>query len=89
VSLFYTRYGCHQGALVLHKRTGVVYRVRGNIGLWDMTAVLVPNEVCAQDEVIDGKFCEGVKTATSDKMKRDYLILEEGRDPLEGIVFKV
>lgn len=79
MSHFYDRYGCHPGALLLHKRTGIVYRVRGNISLWDMTAVLVPNDV--QTEVNDdGTFCEGVKTATSEKMKRDYLLLEEGED---------
>jgi len=81
MSLFYGNYGCHVGALLLHKRTGVVYRARwGNIGMWDMTAVLVPNDIV--DEVNeDGTIVDGILTTTPDKMKRDYLILDEGEDP--------
>ncbi len=81
--LFYSHHSCHPGALVMHKRSGVVYRVRGNVSLWDMTAVLIPNDVSVADEVTeDGTFCQGVMTASSGKMKRDYLILDESKDDL-------
>lgn len=78
MTLFYSQHSCHVGALVMHKRTGVVYRVRGNVSLWDMSAVLVPNDIV--DEITpDGTFVDGIKTATPGKMKRDYLILDEGQ----------
>jgi len=83
MSLFYSHHGCHPGAIVMHKRTGAVYRVRGNVSLYDMSAVLVPNDVSPADEVTeDGTFCEGVRTASGRKLKRDYLILDEGAGPL-------
>lgn len=81
MSLFYFHHSYHHCALVMHKRTGVVYRVRSNFSLWDMTAVLVPNDVSPADEVTeDGIFCEGVRTASCHKLKRDYLILDEGKE---------
>ena len=78
MSLFHMHYGCHEDALVILKSNGKVYRVRGNVGLWDMTAILMPHE-SADPAAING---EGWLYMKADEFKRDVLVLDEGRDKL-------
>lgn len=84
MSVFHAHYGCHEGALVMRKSDGEVYRARGNVSLWDMTAILVPHEPAPSSllEEWDGTDTRDWICVKSDEFKRDWLVLDEGADKL-------
>lgn len=81
MSLFYMHYNCYEGALVMRKSDGTIYRVRGNVGLWNMTAILEPwdaenNRLMFSDEELSGARV----TANSKQFAEKFLILDPGED---------
>ncbi len=81
VSIFYAHYGCHQGALAMRRSDGKVFYVRGNVGLWDMTAVLIPADECPPGALDDYDRDDFVCVKAPEFAKR-YLVLDEGKDRL-------
>lgn len=86
MGLFYVNYDCHPGALVVRKSDGVVFRVRGNVSLWDMTAILVPHADLEPDLEVVTFADAGVVCVKPKEFKNEFLVLDEGVDALAGIL---
>jgi len=82
MSLFFAHYNCHEGALVMHKDNGAIYRVHGNVSLWDMTAVLELWDVDNDRPVLDDGGGKIYSCAKSKEFADRFLILDPGNDRL-------
>jgi hypothetical protein len=82
VSLLYSLYACHAGALVMDKRSGAVAKVRGNASLWDTKVVIVAMDAADGDQHF-------VDVLDSKEFARFYLVLDEGEDPHVKMFAKV
>lgn len=86
MGLFYLNYDCHPGALVVRKSDGSVFRVKGNVSLWDMTAILIPHadlEPNAEVETFDDV---GMILVKPKDFKNKFLVLDEGVDELAALL---
>lgn len=79
MGLFHMHYDCHPGALIMRKEDGAVFRVVGNVSLWDMRAVIVQHE----DDAVTN---DNARVVDSKDFKAKYLILDAGVDELAGIL---
>lgn len=82
MSLFYQHYDCHEGSLAMRKSDGVVYNVVRNVSMWDMTAILVPNENLDPDVDVQSFEDVGMILVGPQQFKQEFLVLDEGKDKL-------
>ena len=80
MSLFYLHYECHEGALAMRKSDGVVFNVVRNVSMWDMTAILVPNDNIDPDADVHSFVDVGMILVKAKQFKEEFLILDEGKD---------
>ena len=80
MSIFYSNYKCHPGAIVMRKTDGDVHRVHGNVSLWSMDVVIVPlrEDVDLHDDL--------VAVLEPEEFFCMYLILDEGEDRLKVVL---
>ena len=88
MSLFHLHYECHPGALAMRKSDGVVFNVVRNVSMWDMTAILVPNENIDPNEEVHSFEDVGMILVESKQFKEDFLVLDEGKDRLSEALKK-
>ena len=81
MGLIYLNYDCHEGAIVMRKKDGTIFRVRGNVSMWDMTLILVPVEGPDDPTSFEDSGCV---TANPKTFKRDFLVLDVGEDRLSA-----
>jgi hypothetical protein len=86
MSLFYLNYDCHPGSLVARKSDGVVFRVKGNVSLWDMTAILVPHTDLEPDANVETFDDVGLILVKPKDFKNQFLVLDEGVDELAALL---
>lgn len=82
MSLFFAHYNCHEGALVMRKDDGAIYRVDGNVNLWDMTAVLELWDIDNNRPIIGSDGEKIFSCANSKEFAERFLILDPGNDRL-------
>lgn len=84
MSLFHINYNCHPGAIVMRKSDGAIYHVRGNVGLWNMTAILEPWDVENNKPLftLDDEVNGAVISVNPKGFAEQFLILDEGVDHL-------
>jgi len=90
MSLFYAHYGCHPEALVMRKSDGAIFRVHGNVSLWNMDAVLElwdaenNRRMYNLEEISndDGVRKKAIVVVKSKEFENSFLILDDGVDIL-------